>query len=125
MDGKIKLRVSIKFCVKLGKSASENLETLREAFGEHSLNRTAVFQWHSHFKAGRVSVEDERSGLPNTSKRTVDDEKIRELIHEDRCRTILELADIWISYGVCQEILTENWNMHHIVRPHVPEKHSL
>jgi hypothetical protein len=39
-------------------------------------------------------------------------EKIRELIHEDRRQTIHELADTTaISYGVCQEILTENLNM--------------
>jgi hypothetical protein len=58
MDSKIE-HVCIKFCVKLGKSATETLEMLREAFGEHSLNRTAVFEWHSHFKAGRLSVEDD------------------------------------------------------------------
>jgi hypothetical protein len=50
MDGKIKQRVSIKFCVKFGKSATETLEMLCEAFGEHSLSRTAVFEWHSRFK---------------------------------------------------------------------------
>jgi hypothetical protein len=33
MDGKIEQRVSIEFCVKLGKSATETLEMLREAFG--------------------------------------------------------------------------------------------
>jgi hypothetical protein len=51
MDGKIEQRVCIKFCVKLGKSATETLEMLREAFGEHSLSRTTVFEWHSPFKA--------------------------------------------------------------------------
>jgi hypothetical protein len=57
--------------MKLGKSATETLEMLFEAFGEHSLSRKAVFEWHSRFKAGRVSVEDdERSGRPNTSKTT-------------------------------------------------------
>jgi hypothetical protein len=64
MDGKIE-HVCIKFCVKLGKSATETLET----FGEHSLSRTAVFEWHSRFNACRVSVEDERSGRPSTTKR--------------------------------------------------------
>jgi hypothetical protein len=49
-----------------------------------------------------VSVEDdERSGLPSTSKTTENVEKIRGLIHEDRCRTVYELADaVGISYGV-------------------------
>jgi hypothetical protein len=34
----------MKFCVKLGKSATEILEVLREAFGEQSSSRTAVFE---------------------------------------------------------------------------------
>jgi hypothetical protein len=42
-------------------------------------------------------------------------EKIRELIHEDCHQTIHELVDTaGISYGVCQEILTENLNMRRI-----------
>jgi hypothetical protein len=63
MYGKIEQHVCIKFCVKLGKSATRTLEMLCEAFGEHSLSRTVVFEWHSCFKAGQVSVEDdEQSG---------------------------------------------------------------
>jgi hypothetical protein len=42
MDGTLEQRVYIKLGVKLGKSATETLEMLREAFGEHSLSRTAV-----------------------------------------------------------------------------------
>jgi hypothetical protein len=34
----------IKFCVKLGKSAIETLEMLREAFEEHVLSQTVVFK---------------------------------------------------------------------------------
>jgi hypothetical protein len=78
---------------------------LREAFGEHSLSRTALLEWHSRFNAGRVSFEDdEPSGQPSIS--TIGNvEKIRELIHEDHHRTIHELTDtIGISYGVRQEI---------------------
>jgi hypothetical protein len=37
MDGKIKKRVCIKYCVKLGKSATKNPGMFREAFGEQSL----------------------------------------------------------------------------------------
>jgi hypothetical protein len=48
-------------------------------------------------------------------------EKIRELIHKDRRRTIRELADTaGISYGVCQDILTENLNMSRIAAKFVP-----
>jgi hypothetical protein len=114
MNGKIKQCVCVKFCRKLGKSATKTLEMLCETFGEHSLSQTAVFEWHSRFEAGWVSVEDnEHSEWPSTSKTTT--LKNQELIHEDRHRTIHELADTaGISYGVCQESLTENLNMHRI-----------
>jgi hypothetical protein len=76
MDGKIKQHVCIKFCMKLGKSSIETLEMLREAFREHSLSQTVVFEWHSHFKDGRVSdKDDKRSGRPSTSKTTENAEK--------------------------------------------------
>jgi hypothetical protein len=122
MDGKSDQCVSIKLCVKLGKSATVNLKMLHGVFAEHSLSRPAVFEWHSRFEAGQVSVEDvERSGRPSTSKRTENVEIIGELIHEDRCRTIRELADtVGISYGVCQEIITENLNMRRIAAKFVP-----
>jgi hypothetical protein len=115
MDGKIEQCVCIKFCVKLGKSATKTLEMLREALGEHPLSQTTVFEWHSHFKAGQVSVEDDEcSGQPSTSKTTGNVEKIREFMIKDCCQTIHELTDtVGIRYGVCQEILIENLNMCH------------
>jgi hypothetical protein len=77
MDGKIEHRVCIKFCLKLLESATETPEMLREAFGVYSLSRTAVFERHSRFESGRVSVEvGERSGQPSISKTTENIEKI-------------------------------------------------
>jgi hypothetical protein len=59
LDGKIKQCVYFKFWVKLGKSATKTLKMLCKAFGEHYLSWTVVFEWHSRFKAGRVSAEDD------------------------------------------------------------------
>jgi hypothetical protein len=76
MDGKIEQ------CV--GKSATKTLGILREAFEQHSLSWTVVSEWHSCFKAGRVSVEDDEfSGQPSYSKKTENVKKNRELIQED------------------------------------------
>jgi hypothetical protein len=88
------------FFVKLRKFAIETLERFREVLGQHSLSRTAVFEWHSCVKASRVSVEDdEPSGPSSTGKTTENVENIRELIHEDCRRTIHELADtVGINY---------------------------
>jgi hypothetical protein len=54
MDGKNEQCICIKFCAMLGKCATKTLEMLREAFGEHSLSRTAVFERHSCFKASQM-----------------------------------------------------------------------
>jgi hypothetical protein len=122
MDSKIEQRVCIKFWVKLGKSTTKTLEMLREAFGEYSLSQAAGFEWHSRFKAGRVSVEDERSGSPSTSKT----KKMLKKFENSSTKTIAEQSMSsqtplgWISYGVFQEILTENLNMHHTAAKFVP-----
>jgi hypothetical protein len=134
MDGEIEQHICIKFCVKLSKSTTETLEMLCEAFREHSLSWTAVFEWHSRIKAGRVLVEDDEcSGRSSPSEMTENIEKILQLVHEDGCQNIHELAHtIGISYGVCQDMLTENFNMHHIApssqqhtHSHFPENHRV
>jgi hypothetical protein len=56
---KIEQLVCIKFCVKLDKSTTETIDMLCRSFGEHSLSRTAIFEWHSSFKTGQVSVTDD------------------------------------------------------------------
>jgi hypothetical protein len=43
--------------VKLGKSATETLEMLREAFGENSLSQTTVFYLHSRSKVGECRLK--------------------------------------------------------------------
>jgi hypothetical protein len=70
-----------------------------------------------------VSVEDDkRSGRPSTRKTTENVEKFWELIHEDHCWAVHELADtVGISYGVCQEILTENLNVCCIATKFIPQ----
>jgi hypothetical protein len=52
MDGKIERRICVKFYLKLGKSATETLEILPNAFREHSLRWRVVSDWHSGFRAG-------------------------------------------------------------------------
>jgi hypothetical protein len=108
--------------VKLGKSATKMLEMFYEAFENILWAGQQFSEWHSCFKASPVSVEDdERSGQPRTSKMTEKVDKIWELIYEDHPWTIHELADtVGISYGVCQEILTENLNTSHIAAKFVP-----
>jgi hypothetical protein len=57
-----------KFFAKLGKSASETLLMLTEAYGADAKNKSSVFEWHKRFKQGREDVkDDERTGHPKTT----------------------------------------------------------
>ncbi|UYV70762.1 K02A2.6-like [Cordylochernes scorpioides] len=65
MKRKLKQRICIEFCVKLQISATETFEMLNKAFPNDAPKRTTVFEWHSRFKAGRISIEDDpRQGCP-------------------------------------------------------------
>ena len=56
-------RINLKFLVKLGKTATESLEMLKQVYGDEALSRARVFDWHKRFKEGQEEVEDDaRSG---------------------------------------------------------------
>jgi transposase len=67
-DRLLEQRISIKFCAKLGKSASETLQMLTEAFGADAMKKSSVIEWHKRFKEGREDVKDERTGRPKTHR---------------------------------------------------------
>ena len=57
------IRRKIKFCFKIGKSATETYGMIQTAFGASWMNRASVFEWHKRFKEARESVRyDERCG---------------------------------------------------------------
>jgi hypothetical protein len=49
---------NIKFCAKLGKSASGALQMLTEAYGADVMKKSGVFEWHKRFKEGREDVKE-------------------------------------------------------------------
>ena len=54
-------RIYIKFCFKIGKTATETYQLLQQAYGEDAMGRTQVFDWFRRFKEGRTSVESDPS----------------------------------------------------------------
>ena len=46
---------AIKFCLKLGKNATEMYGMCQTAFGPSCMNREWVFEWYKRFKEGRES----------------------------------------------------------------------
>jgi hypothetical protein len=69
MDVLKEQRVCIKFCQKLGKTATETYEMLQQAFGETALSRSETFERYFQFKNGRTSIDDDpNTGRPSTAR---------------------------------------------------------
>jgi len=58
MERSIEQHYSIKFCVRLGKTPTETLPLIKEAYKNEVLSKAQGFRWHSEFRNGRESVED-------------------------------------------------------------------
>jgi hypothetical protein len=52
-------RCAIEFCVRLGKSGSETLQLIHQAYGDDAISRAAVFKWWKRFRDGETNVKDE------------------------------------------------------------------
>jgi len=115
-------RACIKFCFKLGKTATECYEMLMTAFGEQAMGRSETYEWFSRFKAGRTSTDDdERSGRPVSSLTPEMIDRVRHVIREDRRRTVDEVSMlVGISHGICHNILIEDLKMRRVASKFVP-----
>jgi hypothetical protein len=77
-------RINIKFCVNLGKNASDTCTMLSEAYGEEAVKKSSVFECHKWLKLGREAVEDdERTSRPRSNRTDENVEKVRKIAHSD------------------------------------------
>jgi len=86
------------------------------------MGRSQTFQWFSWFKAGRTSIDDdERSDRPVSSSTPEMIDRVRQIILEDRRRTIDEVSMlVGIIDETCHKILTEDLKMRRVASKFVP-----
>ena len=115
-------RLTVKFCVKLGKSATETFAMLNTAYSDVAMKHTACFKWHERFKDGRQSIEDdEHPGRPSTPTDDPHVDNINTLVLANQCLTVRDLAEeSGTSVGSCHEILTKKLKMHRVAAKFVP-----
>jgi hypothetical protein len=77
-------RANIKFCFKMGKTATETFQLIKQPYGDNALSHARVFQWYARYLEGSENLKDDKhSGRP-TAVRTCDMIKTaRELISTD------------------------------------------
>ncbi|GBM70942.1 Putative uncharacterized protein FLJ37770 [Araneus ventricosus] len=82
-------RLNIKFCFKLGKTATETHEMLMNA-----VSKKCVFEWFKRFRDGKEDVEDEpRSARPPTSTTPDNIEPVRRMLADDRRLSLRLIAE--------------------------------
>ncbi|CAK9833797.1 Protein GVQW3 [Anthophora retusa] len=118
-------RANIKFCFKLGKSATNTFEMIQTVYGSEAMSRKNVFKWYARFSDGRESIEDDpRPGASSTVRDEKNVQKVAEILRNDRyasTRLIEELTGI--PKTTVHRILTENLGKRKICSRFVP--HSL
>lgn len=116
-------RCAIKFCAKLGESASVTFEKLKQVYGEQCLSRAQVFRWHKSFLEGREHVEDEpRSGRPLTSRTDENMDRVRALVRSDRRLTIKMISEqLNLNTFTVHQIVTDDLNMRKVCAKLVPK----
>ena len=109
----IEQRINIKFCVKLRKTAAESLKMLCDVYGDSSMSRTRVFEWHKRFVEGRKDVEDDpKSGRPCTSTTDTNIKKVWQLVRSDRRLTIRVIAnEVGMDKETVRTILVDTLGM--------------
>jgi hypothetical protein len=81
-DKNLEQLINIKFCVKIGKSASQKLVLLTVAYDEYAMKKSRVFEWHRRFKKGREDVQDDLgSGQPKPQRTDSNIDRVRNLVH--------------------------------------------
>ena len=118
----VEQRINLKFLVCLGKTPPEALKLLQEVYGDDTISKTCLFEWHKRFKDGREEVEDNhRSGRPFTSRTDKNVECVRQKVRNDRRLTVRMIADeLGMNSERVWRIITEDLRMRKICAKMVP-----
>ena len=87
-------RSDIKFCYKLGRTATETCEMLVQVYGSEAVSRKCVYEWFKRFREGKETTEDEpRSGRPLTRRTPDMIEKMRQILVQNRLLPLRLIAE--------------------------------
>jgi hypothetical protein len=116
-------RLTIKFCYKPGKIATETLQMVNAAYGDQALSCSKVFRWYGRFHDGREDSDDDpSSGGPTECRKDNNDEKISQLLIQNHPISLRTLADeVNIGKDTVRKIVVEDLRKRKICSSFVPQ----
>lgn len=119
---KIEYRAVIKFLTKQRKSVQIILEEMSSVYGDSCPGKTMVYKWHSLFKQGRESLEDDPRPGRSTEVTTPElVEKVEKIVLEDARLKKKQLAEmVGVSDTTIFKILHEHLGMTKVSARWVP-----
>jgi len=102
--------MNIKFCVKLGKNASDTYALFYKAYGGEAMKNSNVSERYKRFEEGRENVEHaERSGYPWSHITDENVEKVRNMAHSDRRLSIRSVTmQLNLDKEAARQILSDD-----------------
>ncbi|GBN79481.1 Putative uncharacterized protein FLJ37770 [Araneus ventricosus] len=103
-------RVNIKFCFKLGKTATETHEMLLKMYVVDAVSKKCVSEWFKRFGDGKEDVKEEpRSGRPPISTTPHNIDRVRRMLADDRRLSLRMIAEeLKISLDSVSNIIHEH-----------------
>ncbi|GFX83717.1 hypothetical protein TNCV_349811 [Trichonephila clavipes] len=72
----------------------DTLKMLSKVYGESTMERSKVYEWHRRFKEGRDSIEyNERVGRSSISRSVENVALVSECVRKDRCQTLEQTTE--------------------------------
>ena len=107
----------VKLCVALNKSLTETLRMIKSTGKYDKYSPGFVYKWHSHFRSGRESIEDDfRSSQPAVISCSIKD-LVKDMVNMGRRITVRVIADeLGLSCFTVYGISTEELGMHRYCR---------
>jgi hypothetical protein len=119
-DKNLEQWINIKFCVKIGKSASETLALLLVVYGEYAMKKSSVL--HRWFKEGREDVQDyPRGGQPKTQRTDANVDSVQTLVSSDQRLGVRVIAEeLNMNRETVRQIVNEDLGMRKFSAKMVP-----
>ncbi|PNF37150.1 hypothetical protein B7P43_G00413 [Cryptotermes secundus] len=115
-DKNLEQWINVKFYVQIRKTAGEMLALLIVAYGEYTMKKSSVFEWHTQFKEGQDVQDDPRSGQAKMQRTDANVDKVQTMVRSNQILGVRLIAEeLNMNMETVQQIIMEDLGMRKIL----------